>query len=192
MVDWNCVNLPQTREADFLEIPCEKPQDLPIYLKCVFVNDTNFLRAKFFARSCRLGWNYDLTVTHGESLERRQVITYGKGPWLVPEKFPYTPLNFLLTRILVFGWLRRVKPGSHERCKHKGKIKTKTKHAQGLAKIKQQEFSFVSSFVRLLGLMLGLWSYAYDYDGPYVAGLTSFLCFAFCFALILTLTCEPG
>ena len=30
-------------------------------------------------------------------------------------------------------------------------------------------------------LMLGLWSYAYAYDDPYVAGLTSFLCFAFCF-----------
>ena len=41
-------------------------------------------------------------------------------------------------------------------------------------------------------LMLGLWSYAYD--DPYVAGLTSFLCFAFCFALMLMLmpSCEPG
>ena len=38
--------------------------------------------------------------------------------------------------------------------------------------------------------MLGLWPYAYDYDDPYVAGLTSFLCFAFCFLLMLT--CEPG
>ena len=27
---------------------------------------------------------------------------------------------------------------------------------------------------------------------PYVAGLTSFLCFAFCFALMLMLSCEPG
>ena len=41
-------------------------------------------------------------------------------------------------------------------------------------------------------LMLGLWSYAYAYDDPYVAGLTSFLCFAFCFALMLMLSCEPG
>ena len=42
--------------------------------------------------------------------------------------------------------------------------------------------------------MLGLWSYAYAYayDDPYVAGLTSFLCFAFCFALMLMLSCEPG
>ena len=41
-------------------------------------------------------------------------------------------------------------------------------------------------------LMLGLWSYAYD--DPYVAGLTWFLCFAFCFALMLMLmlSCEPG
>ena len=38
-------------------------------------------------------------------------------------------------------------------------------------------------------LMLGLWSYAYAYDDPYVVGLTSFvLCFAFCFALML----KPG
>ena len=41
-------------------------------------------------------------------------------------------------------------------------------------------------------LMLGLWSYAYAYDDPYVAGLTWFLCFAFCFALMLMLSCEPG
>ena len=45
-------------------------------------------------------------------------------------------------------------------------------------------------------LMLGLWSYAYAfaYDDPYLAGLTSFLCFAFCLALILMLmlSCEPG
>ena len=43
-------------------------------------------------------------------------------------------------------------------------------------------------------LMLGLWSYAYAYayDDPYVAGLTSLLCFAFCFALMLMLSCEPG
>ena len=42
--------------------------------------------------------------------------------------------------------------------------------------------------------MLELWSCAYAYDDPYVAGLTSFLCFAFCFALMLmlTLSCEPG
>ena len=40
--------------------------------------------------------------------------------------------------------------------------------------------------------MLGLWSYAYGYDDRYVAGLTSFLCFAFCFALMLMLSCEPG
>ena len=40
--------------------------------------------------------------------------------------------------------------------------------------------------------MLGLWSYTYAYDDPYVAGLTSFLSFAFCFALILMLSCEPG
>ena len=35
--------------------------------------------------------------------------------------------------------------------------------------------------------------YAYAYDDPYVAGLTSFLCFAFCFALtlMLMLSCEP-
>ena len=58
------------------------------------------------------------------------------------------------------------------------------------AKIKQ-EFFFVWSFVRLL-VMLGLWSSTYDYDDPYVAGLTSFLCFAFCFVLMLLLTCDPG
>ena len=40
-------------------------------------------------------------------------------------------------------------------------------------------------------LMLGLWSYAYAYDDPYCAGLTSFLCFVFCFFLMLMLTCEP-
>ena len=28
--------------------------------------------------------------------------------------------------------------------------------------------------------------------GAYDAGLTSFLCFAFCFALMLMLSCEPG
>ena len=32
-------------------------------------------------------------------------------------------------------------------------------------------------------LMLELWSYAYGYDNPYVTGLTSFLCFAFCLSL---------
>ena len=55
----------------------------------------------------------------------------------------------------------------------------------GLAKTKQREFFFVSPFVLLL---------AYAYDDPYVAGLTSFLCFAFCFALMLMLmlSCEPG
>ena len=54
----------------------------------------------------------------------------------------------------------------------------------GLAKIKQ-EFFFVLSFVRFL---------AYAYDNPYVAGLTSFLCFAFCFNLMLMFMfkCEPG
>ena len=34
--------------------------------------------------------------------------------------------------------------------------------------------------------------YAYAYDDPYVAGLTSFLCFAFCFTLTLMISCEPG
>ena len=36
--------------------------------------------------------------------------------------------------------------------------------------------------------------YAYAYDDPYVAGLTSFLCFAFCFVVMLMLmfTCELG
>ena len=29
--------------------------------------------------------------------------------------------------------------------------------------------------------MPGLWSYAYDYDDPYVVGLTSFFCFAIFF-----------
>ena len=38
--------------------------------------------------------------------------------------------------------------------------------------------------------MLGLWSYAYAYEDPYVAGLTLFLCFAL--RLILMLSCEPG
>ena len=40
--------------------------------------------------------------------------------------------------------------------------------------------------------MFELWSYACD--DPYVAGLTSFLCFAFCFALMLMLmlSCESG
>ena len=62
----------------------------------------------------------------------------------------------------------------------------------GLAKKKQQEFFFVSPFVLLLAyawtMILCLCSYAYD--DPYVAGLTSFLCFAFCCALCLW--CEPG
>ena len=35
--------------------------------------------------------------------------------------------------------------------------------------------------------MLGLRSYAYDYDDAYVAGLTSFLCFNFCFVLMFML-----
>ena len=52
-----------------------------------------------------------------------------------------------------------------------------------------------SLFCLLFGswLILGLWSYAYDQDDPYVAGLTSFLCFAFCFILMLMLilTCQP-
>ena len=38
--------------------------------------------------------------------------------------------------------------------------------------------------------MLGPCSYAYD--DPYVTGLTLFLCFAFCFALMLMLSCESG
>ena len=37
-------------------------------------------------------------------------------------------------------------------------------------------------------LMLGLWSYAYDYDDPYVTDLTSFLCFTFCFVFMLMLS----
>ena len=36
--------------------------------------------------------------------------------------------------------------------------------------------------------MLGLRSEVYDYYDPYVAGLTSFLCFGFCFVLRLMLT----
>ena len=60
-------------------------------------------------------------------------------------------------------------------------------------KTKRHEFFFVSSFVRLLAYT-SLRSYAYAYDDSYVAGLTPFLCFAFCFLLILMLllTCEPG
>ena len=64
---------------------------------------------------------------------------------------------------------------------------------QGLAKVKQQEFFFVSSFVRLLAYA---WTMilCLDCDDPYAAGLTSFLCFAYCFVLMLMLmlTCEPG
>ena len=64
----------------------------------------------------------------------------------------------------------------------------------GLAKTKQQELFFVSPFVLLLAYacMDYVGSYAYAYDDPYVAGLTSFLCFAFCFAFMLMLSCEPG
>ena len=64
----------------------------------------------------------------------------------------------------------------------------------GLPKTKQQEFPFVSLFVLLLAYVwtMILCLYAYAYDDPYVAGLTSFLCFAFCFAVMLMLTCEPG
>ena len=35
--------------------------------------------------------------------------------------------------------------------------------------------------------MFELWSYAYAYDDPYIARLTSFLRFAFCFNLVLML-----
>ena len=46
----------------------------------------------------------------------------------------------------------------------------------------------------MIGLLSYAYAYAYAYDDPYVAGLTSFLCFAFCFAVILMLmlSCEPG
>ena len=55
----------------------------------------------------------------------------------------------------------------------------------GLAKIKQQEFFFVLSFVPFL-------AYAYAYDDPYVAGLTSYLCFTFRFNLMPMFKCDPG
>ena len=58
----------------------------------------------------------------------------------------------------------------------------------GLAKTKQREFFFVSPFVLLLVYAYTIsyaYAYAYAYDDPYVAGLTSFLCFA----LMLMLYC---
>ena len=64
-----------------------------------------------------------------------------------------------------------------------------------LAAYKHKDKNF--SLFRLLfssSLMLGLWSYAYAYDDPYVAGLTSFICFVFCLVLMLMFVfkCEPG
>ena len=64
-----------------------------------------------------------------------------------------------------------------------------------LAKTKHwQEIFLVSPFVLLLAHARIMILYAYAYDGPYIAGLTSFLCFAFCFAIVLMLMllCEPG
>ena len=62
--------------------------------------------------------------------------------------------------------------------------------------LRRQNNNNFSLFRLLIGIwfMLGLWSYAYAYDDPSVAGLTSFLCFAICFAVILMLMlwCEPG
>ena len=75
-------------------------------------------------------------------------------------------------------------------------------HTSGISisnenKARQNNDNF--SLFRLLfcsWIMLGLWSYAYAYayayDDPYVPGLTSFLGFTFCFALMLMLSCEPG
>ena len=53
-------------------------------------------------------------------------------------------------------------------------------YPRGLAKTKQQEFSLFRLFFSAW-LILLLWSYVYDYDELYVAGLTSFLCYTFCF-----------
>ena len=82
-----------------------------------------------------------------------------------------------------------VKPSSHERHKHKHNINTKSKHdfSSGTCEDKTT-IIFLCFLLFCSWLMLGLWSYAYAYDDPYVAGFTSFLCFA----LMLMLSCEPG
>ena len=76
---------------------------------------------------------------------------------------------------------RRLKPGSHERHKHKQQ-KQRRILLWDLRRQSNENFSlFRLLFCSLL--MLGLWSYAYSYayDDPYVAGLTWFLfCFLFC------------
>ena len=80
---------------------------------------------------------------------------------------------------------QQIKPGSYER---KRKINTKTKHyfSFGTREDKTTIIFFCFAFCSALGLCLD----AYAYDDPYVAGLTSFLCFAL--MLMLMLSCEPG
>ena len=84
--------------------------------------------------------------------------------------------------------IKAVKPGSHERHKHKQR-KQSMISPLGLGKTKQQELFFVSPFVLLLAYAWTMILCLYLYDDPYVAGLTSFLCFAFCFALMLISLC---
>ena len=90
-------------------------------------------------------------------------------------------------------WRICLKPGSHYR--HQAQVSPQDQYDNkswvllwDLRREKNENFSLF----RLLfcsWLMLGLWSdaYAYSYDEPYVAGLTSFLCFAFFFHLCLCL-----
>ena len=76
-----------------------------------------------------------------------------------------------------------LKPGSHERHKHINNANKARLLFWDLRRQNNKNFS-------LFRLLFCSWSYAYD--DPYVAGLTSFLCFAFCFAVMLMLSCEPG
>ena len=80
-----------------------------------------------------------------------------------------------------------LKPGSHERHKHKQRKQSITSPL-GLAKPQNNNNFSLFRLLFCFWLMLELWSYVYD--DPYVAGLTSFLCFAL--MLMLRLSCEPG
>ena len=92
--------------------------------------------------------------------------------------------NAITTVYPIFEWL---KPGSHERHKHKQR-KQRMNSPLRLAKTKQREFFFVSPFVLLF-------AYAWTMILSLCLWLDSwFLCFAFCFALMfmLMLSCKPG
>ena len=71
--------------------------------------------------------------------------------------------------VLHFPWINY--SAAHERHKHKQRKQSMT-----------SPLGLNFSLFRLLFcclLMLGIWSYAYAYHDHYVAGLTSFFCFAF-------------